>query len=85
MANGAKGRHTRAISGEHNVTCDISGMVFKRKDMRYTWDNKLVYKDYWDPKHPQLELRTKKERIAVSDTRSEGPDFFPTPPNPSDL
>ena len=85
MANGVKGSKTRAISGEHNVTCDVSGRVFKRSDMRYTWDGKLVYKEYWDEKHPQLELRTRRERIAVSDTRSQGPDYFPTPPTADEL
>ena len=76
---------TRAIIGEHNVTCDLSGKVYKRSEMRYTWDGYLVHKSKWDAKHPQLELRQRKESIAVKDVRSEGPDYFPTPPLPSEL
>ena len=85
MANGIKGSKTKAILGEHNVTSDISGRVFKRSDMRYTWDGLLVHKDEWDPKHPQLELKTRKEQISVKDVRDQGPDFFPAPPTAGDL
>jgi hypothetical protein len=85
MANGVRGRKTKAISGEHNVTCDRTGMVFKRSEMRYEWNGLLVHKSVWEPKHPQLNLRPRKEEIAVRDARSEGPAYFPTPPTPSEL
>ena len=85
MANGAKGRKTRAILGEHNVTSDISGRVFKASEMRKTWNNLVVHYSEYDPKHPQLELRARKEQISVRDARPEGPQYFPDMPNPSDL
>lgn len=85
MANGIKGRKTKAILGEHNVTCDISGRVYKASEMRKTWDGLVVHKSKWDPKHPQLEIRPRKEQISVRDGRPEGPAVYPTPPTPDEL
>jgi hypothetical protein len=59
----------RYIAGDHNVICDISGQKRKRSECMYTWDGLLVSKDKWDPKHPQLNLRGKEDKIAVPDTR----------------
>ena len=85
MANGVKGRTTKYIAGSHNVTCDRTGRVYKRSDMRYEWNGLLVYKGVWEAKHPQLDLKPKEESIAVNDVRSEGPNYYPTPVNASDL
>jgi len=63
------------IKGDHNVISDDSGQKFKRSEMRYTWDGKLVHAlTEWQPKHPQLNVRGRKENIAVKDTRTQRKD-----------
>ena len=62
--------------GSHNSVSDDSGQKYKRSDMRLTWDNKLVGKDEWYAKQPQLELRPRQDRPGVrNQTRTESTDF----------
>lgn len=61
----------RYVHGTHNAICDLCGFKFKRKDMLKTWDNLLVCKVDYDPKHPQLTIRVPRETISVKDTRLE--------------
>lgn len=63
-------RKARYVAGTHNAICDICGFEYKRKDMLKTWDNLLVCKTDYDPKHPQLTIRNRPERISVTDTRA---------------
>ena len=37
--------------------CDITGFRYKLKEMKMTWDGKLVGPDQYDAKHPQLDRR----------------------------
>lgn len=68
-------RVDRYDQGDHNVISDDSGQKFKRSDCRFTWDGKLVGISEWQEKEPQLTIRGRKEKIAVSNgTRGEGPD-----------
>lgn len=53
-------------TGNHNVISDYSGFKFKRSEMRYTWDGKLVHKSEWEPKQPQLDIRPPRETIAIA-------------------
>lgn len=62
------------MSGDYNVTCDRSGQVFKRSECRTTWDNKLVAKKYWEPRHPQDILIAKADNQSVPDARNEQAD-----------
>lgn len=72
--------------GSHNSLSDYSGQKYKRSDMRLTWDNKLVGIDEWEAKHPQLTIRPRPDRPAITDqTRVSGqtetlldPPFDPT-------
>ena len=66
----------RFISGDHNVISDISGQKFKRSEMSFNWKEQLVHAaTEWEPKHPQINIRGRKERIAVTDgTRTQGDD-----------
>lgn len=66
----------RFISGDHNVISDISGQKFKRSEMRFNWKGQLVHAaTEWEPKHPQIDIRGRKEQIAVTDgTRTQGDD-----------
>ena len=72
-------------SGDYNVICDATGQKFKRSECRFTWDNKLVNKNDWDPQHPQLFIHPRKERPGVKDARprkayypSDTPPYDPT-------
>ena len=67
----------RFVRGDHNVISDDSGQKFKRSECVYTWDNKLVHRaTEYQPKHPQLEIRGRTERIGVANgTRTQGDDL----------
>ena len=60
--------------GDYNVISDDSGQKFKRSECRITWDGLLVHKSEWQPKHPQLTIRGRKEKIEVEDARTQGSD-----------
>jgi hypothetical protein len=65
----------RYVKGTHNAVSDLSGQKYKRCDMRLTWDNLLVGKDEWEPKHPQLILRPRPDRPAITNqTRTQSAD-----------
>jgi hypothetical protein len=58
--------------GTHNAISDDSGQKYKRSDMLITWDNKLVGKDEFYEKQPQLMIRPRPDRPAITDqTRTE--------------
>ena len=77
------------VSGDHNVISDISGQKFKRSEMRFNWKGQLVHAaTEWEPKHPQIDIRGRKEKIAVTDgtrTQSDDPDLLDPPITASDL
>lgn len=56
-------RHYKA--GDHLVMCDISGETIYASQARIQWDGRLVKKDYWEPKHPQLMIKSVKEKAGV--------------------
>ena len=61
--------------GTHNAISDDSGQKYKRCDMRLTWDNKLVGKDEWEPKHPQLIIRPRPDHPGIKNqTRTQSAD-----------
>lgn len=57
------------IKGDHKVRDDIYGLTEMASDMRLTWDNKLVHKDFFDEKHPQLILNPRQEHISIKNGR----------------
>ena len=62
-------------SGQHNVIDDIDGQKYKSSQMTKNWKNQLVNRlRNFEPKHPQLIIRPRKERIAVENTRTQAPD-----------
>jgi hypothetical protein len=67
-------RRDRYVRGDHNAISDDSGQKYKRSDMKFTWDNKLVGIDEWEEKQPQLTIRGRKEKISVPDARTESRD-----------
>ncbi len=79
----------RFVRGTHNVISDISGQEFKRSEMVYNWKGQLVDRvTEFEEKHPQLLIRGRTERIAVTDgTRVEAadPPLLDPPLSPSDM
>lgn len=61
-------------SHDYNVICGRSGFVFKRSECRLTWDGKLVYYKYWEPRHPQDLIRARRDDQSIQDARPEQPD-----------
>jgi len=66
-------RKNRFISGDYNVISDFSSQKLKRSQCRFTWEGFLVGIDEWEPKHPQLDIKGRDEKIGVPDSRPEGP------------
>ena len=65
-------RRDRYVKGSHNAISDDSGQKYKRKNMKLTWDNKLVGIDEWYPKHPQLIIRPRRDDPGIKNqTRTE--------------
>ena len=65
-------RKDRYVKGTHNSISDLSGQKYKRKDMVLDWQNRLVGKDEWSPKHPQLILRPRPDSPSIKDqTRTQ--------------
>ncbi len=64
------------VKGDHNVISDMSGQKFKRSEMVFNWKGQLVHRlTEFEPKQPQLTIRSRKEQIAVTDgTRTQGED-----------
>lgn len=66
----------RYIRGDHNVISDDSGQKFKRSECVFNWKKQLVHRaTEFEPKHPQIDIRGRTERIAVTDgTRTQAQD-----------
>lgn len=59
-------------SGDYYVICDRCGQKKLRSQTRFTWDNLLVCIDScWEPKHPQLSVKAKADKIRVADPRPD--------------
>lgn len=57
--------------------CDISGLQCYMSETVKTWDGLRVRKDFWYPKHPQLNIRAIPDQPGVIDGRPEAPwQFF---------
>lgn len=62
--------------GDYYVTCDASGFKVRRSDCKRTWDNRLVHRDYYEPRQPQDFVRGRTDKIAVDEARPEPDDQF---------
>lgn len=72
-------RYKRSIHmGDWKVRDDVYGLTYLASETTKTWDNLIVPKDYFDVKHPQLEIKARRDRIAVPEAR-------PTSESDSDL
>ena len=64
-------RQPKYTPGDHLCKCDRSGFTFLRSECRLEWTGKLVYKGFWEPKHPQLEIKSVKDDQSVRDARPQ--------------
>lgn len=62
--------------GDHNVICDRTGFKMKRSMCRKEWNNLIVRKESWEPRHPQDFIRSKPDRLQVDDPRVRGKTKF---------
>lgn len=62
--------------GDYNCICALTGRKFKRSQCRKRWDNQIVRKESWEPRHPQDFLRTRPERQDVEDPRTRPENDF---------
>lgn len=76
------------IKGDHWIIDDISGQKVRRSESRFNWKGQLVHISNWEPKHPQIDIRGRKEKIAVTDgtrTQSDDPPLLDPPITGDDL
>jgi hypothetical protein len=78
----------QSISDHYNMVSDISGRVFPSDEMReLQGDQKGLWchRSEWNPAHPQLKIRPRRDDQSVPVARTEPPELFPTPPTPDEL
>jgi hypothetical protein len=56
-------------AGDYNVTCDVCSKKMKASQARKRWDGFLVCASDFEERHPQDFVRSKQDRISVSETR----------------
>lgn len=84
MSEGLRG--TRAVLGDWNVRCDLSGFKCKASETVLRWDGLRVLRRFSEERQPQDFIRGVKDNPAVPWTRPEGEDvFITTPVTPGDL
>ena len=69
--------------GDWNATCDRCGGEFKASELRLEWTGLRVCRADWDPKHPQLSVRGKRDKQAPPWTRPEPDEVFISGNGPS--
>lgn len=62
--------------GSWNVSCDRTGFKRKASMCRKEWNNLIVQKGSWEPRHPQDFIRSRPDRQQVPDPRVPGEDNF---------
>ena len=77
----------RYRKGDYKVWCPVCGHVGHRSESLLRWDNVLVCKDCFDPKHPQLDPINgpDSEGRGVDIARPRQTDTFKTDQTESDL
>lgn len=76
-------RETHHNSGDHYrpgdywIVCDECGLDYRKSETRKRYDNAIVCKDCWEPRHPQEFVRAIRDRQTVPYSR-------PSTPSPTD-
>lgn len=66
-------------SGSWNAVCDVCGLRFKSSSLKKRWDGLYTCNKDWEPKHPQLMIKSIKEDINVDFARPENDTFINVP------
>ena len=65
------------ISGTYFQLCDICGFKKRNTETRKNWKGQIVCKDTcYESRHPQLDIRARKDRQGVKDARPEPEDTY---------
>ena len=64
------------VDGEPWGICDRCGFKFRLSELQLEWTNYLVCTKCLDPRHPQLDLQGREEKVGVEDARPEPTDNF---------
>lgn len=84
MSEGLRG--TRAVLGDWNVVCQLSGFKCKASETVLRWDGLRVLRRFSEERQPQDFVRGVKDNPSVPWTSPEAPDTFITSPiTPGDL
>jgi hypothetical protein len=67
---------TRYIPGDANIICERTGYKIKRSQARKEWNNQIVRKESFEPRHQMDFLRSRPDRQAAPDPRVEATDGF---------
>ncbi len=62
--------------GDNNVICDVCGAKVKASQTLRRWDQLIVCRDDWEPRHPQDFVRGRRDRQVAPVSRPESPDYF---------
>ena len=57
--------------GDYNVVDDRTGFKMKRSQCKKQWNNLIVRKESFEPRHPQDFIRAKPDRQQVEDPRTK--------------
>ena len=62
-------RKARYKDGDYLMECDYTGRVDYRSNMRKTWNNLWIHKDYFETRNQQDFIRVQPEKQAVEEAR----------------
>ena len=69
-------RTMKARPGHNLVICELSGWAVWDDETRKMWDGKIVYKKFWEPRHPQDFVRGGFDDQSVAISNPEADDVF---------
>ncbi len=65
------------VPGDHNVTCDICGLRYRRSKTTLNWKRQMVcIANCYEPRQPNETVRPRKDVTYVDDARPPGADIF---------
>lgn len=67
--------HGNYKHGQHWVVCMRCGFDYHVEDIRVQWDNLIVCKWCWEPRHPQDFVRGRRDRIAPPGPTNTAQDY----------
>lgn len=67
---------SRVRPGDFLRICDQSGFAVPASRTRKQWDSLIVDRKYFDPKHPQLTIRARRDDFSITDARPRPADVL---------